>query len=305
MYSMMFFIMIFICMLLSVAFFTLFERKILGYIHKRKGPNKSSLIGLTQPFSDALKLLSKEYMISSKMNYMIYSLSPMMMMILALMLWMIFPSNIMVWTFNQSIIFMLCCFSISVYPIMLGGWSSNSNYALIGSMRGLAQTISYEVSLSIILISCLMLFECLNFYLFNSLMKYVQLIYFMWPLFFMLFISSLAEVNRTPFDLVEGESELVSGFNIEYYGFGFAFIFLAEYSMILWISGLNSILFFTKMNFLFMTLFISFFMIWIRGTFPRMRYDELMYMCWKMFLPLSIMMLTMITMFKFYLISDF
>lgn len=300
-FSILFIIIIFICILIRVAFFTLLERKTLGYIHKRKGPNKSSIIGLTQPFADALKLLSKEFIISPKINYSIYIFRPIIIILLTLILWSIFPINIIIWSFNQNILFIICCLSVSVYPIILGGWSSNSRYALIGSIRGLAQTISYEVRLSIILISCLILFETLNFFSFKNFIS-IQISIIIWPLMIIIFISRLAEVNRTPFDFVEGESELVSGFNIEYFGRGFTLIFLAEYSIIIWIRGLNSILFFNNINFIIITLLISFVFIWIRGTFPRIRYDELIYICWKIFLPIRIFIFTLLIIFKFYLI---
>lgn len=301
-FSILYLILILICILVRVAFFTLFERKVLGYIHKRKGPNKSSILGLTQPFADALKLLSKEFIISTKIRYSIYIFSPIIIIILTLILWSVFPTKYIIWNFNQNILFILCCLSISVYPILLGGWSSNSRYALIGSIRGLAQTISYEVSLSLILISCLTLFETLNFYSFKNLSS--QLRFTLLPLIIIIFISSLAEVNRTPFDFVEGESELVSGYNIEYYGRGFTLIFLAEYSIIIWIRGFNSILFFYNFNFIIITLIISFLFIWIRGTFPRIRYDELIYICWKIFLPIRILILIILTIFKFKLINN-
>nr|ALO76223.1 NADH deshydrogenase subunit 1 [Pleophylla sp. PLE01] len=280
-----------ICVLVGVAFLTLLERKTLGYIQLRKGPNKVGFMGIPQPFSDAIKLFSKEQTYPLMSNFNIYYMSPVFNLFLSLLLWLCMPFFTMLFNFNFGILYFLCCSSLSVYCIMMAGWSSNSNYSLLGGMRSVAQTISYEVSLSLILLSFLYLIMSLNIYDF---MKYQEMIWFLFlcfPLSMTWFVSSLAETNRTPFDFAEGESELVSGFNVEYSSGGFALIFLAEYASILFMSMLCSVLFLGCNIFYFSFLkvvFMSFLWVWVRGTLPRYRYDKLMYLCWKSYLPLSL-----------------
>nr|QNG56365.1 NADH dehydrogenase subunit 1 [Phalacridae gen. sp. MJ-2020] len=281
-----------ISVLISVAFLTLLERKVLGYIQIRKGPNKVGFNGLIQPFSDALKLFTKEQVYPFMSNYNLYYFSPVMNLFLALLLWLCVPYYCMNYTFNFSILFFLCISSLSVYTIMLAGWSSNSNYSLLGSLRSVAQTISYEVSLSLILLSFLILINSLSLYNFMLYQEYIWFVFLFFPLCLMWVVSSLAETNRTPFDFAEGESELVSGFNVEYSSGGFAMIFLAEYANILFMSLMCSVLFLGS-NFFSFTLFLklvfmSFFWIWVRGTLPRFRYDKLMYLAWKSYLPISL-----------------
>lgn len=281
-------IIIIIIILISVAFFTLFERKMLSYIHKRKGPNKASLLGLTQPFADAVKLFSKEIIYSRKTIYSVYIIRPIIIIIISLIIWIIFPLNFKTIDIKFSILFILCCFSVSVYPVIIGGWSSKSNYSLIGAIRGLSQSISYEIRLRIIMLTPIILCETLRLSHFIDYQRKFNLIIWIFPVFLIIYISRLAEVNRTPFDFIEGESELVSGFNVEYFGFRFAFIFLSEYSIIIWIRGLNVIIFIPNINFIFFTLLLSYGIIWVRGSFPRIRYDELIFLCWKIFLPIRI-----------------
>nr|QAT19795.1 NADH dehydrogenase subunit 1 [Curculio sp. SZ-2019] len=284
-----------ISVLVGVAFLTLLERKVLGYIHVRKGPNKVGFIGLLQPFSDAIKLFSKEQTLPLVSNFWLYYVSPIFNLFFSLLLWVCMPFITINLSFNLSILFFLSISSLSVYTIMLAGWSSNSNYAMLGSLRSVAQTISYEVSLILILLSFLfMIFS----YDLIDLFKYQQNVWFLFmflPLSFMWLVSSLAETNRTPFDFAEGESELVSGFNVEYSSGGFAFIFLAEYSNILFMSMICSLLFLGgnvyEFSFFLKMIFISFVWIWVRGTFPRYRYDKLMYLAWKSYLPVSLNML--------------
>nr|YP_010987662.1 NADH dehydrogenase subunit 1 [Oxytelus tibetanus]WON66081.1 NADH dehydrogenase subunit 1 [Oxytelus tibetanus] len=281
-----------IMVLVGVAFLTLLERKVLGYIQIRKGPNKVGFMGIVQPFSDAIKLFSKENVYPLMSNINLYYFSPILNLFLALVLWLCMPMFSVLFNFNLSILFFLCCSSLSVYTIMIAGWASNSNYSLLGSLRSVAQTISYEVSLFLILVSFLFLVSSLKIMDFYKIQEYLWLIFFTFPLCLMWVISSLAETNRTPFDFAEGESELVSGFNIEYSGGGFALIFLAEYASILFMSmmcvmlflggNLWSFMFFIKL------VFMSFFWIWVRGTLPRYRYDKLMYLAWKSFLPISL-----------------
>nr|AML25895.1 NADH dehydrogenase subunit 1 [Staphylinidae sp. BMNH 1274207] len=281
-----------ICVLVGVAFLTLLERKILGYIQIRKGPNKVGYMGILQPFSDAIKLFTKESTYPLVSNFNMYYISPIFNLFLSLILWCCVPVFSVMFNFNMGILYLLCCSSLGVYSIMISGWSSNSNYSLLGGLRAVAQTISYEVSLSLILLSFLFMVLGLDLILFLQYQKYIWFIFLMFPLSLMFFVSSLAETNRTPFDFAEGESELVSGFNVEYSGGGFALIFMAEYSSILFMSlicsilflggDINSFLFFLKLG------FMAFLWIWVRGTLPRFRYDKLMYLAWKSFLPVSL-----------------
>nr|AML26107.1 NADH dehydrogenase subunit 1 [Curculionidae sp. BMNH 1274272] len=284
-----------ICVLVGVAFLTLLERKVLGYIHIRKGPNKTGFIGLLQPFSDAIKLFSKEQVYPYMSNFNLYYISPVMSLFLSLLIWMCIPFFSMNLMFNLSVLFFLSVSSLGVYTIMLAGWASNSNYAMLGSLRSVAQSISYEVSLILIFLS--FLFMILSFNLFD-LVKYQEFIWLgvvMFPLSVMFLVSSLAETNRSPFDFAEGESELVSGFNVEYSSGSFAMIFLAEYSSILFMSFICSMLFLGgdlySFIFFFKFILVSFFWIWVRGTFPRYRYDKLMYLAWKIYLPVSLNLL--------------
>uniref|UniRef100_A0AB39U377 NADH-ubiquinone oxidoreductase chain 1 n=1 Tax=Anomala vitalisi TaxID=3240851 RepID=A0AB39U377_9SCAR len=281
-----------VCVLVGVAFLTLMERKVLGYIQIRKGPNKVGFMGIPQPFSDAIKLFTKEQTYPLMSNFLIYFMSPVFNLFLSLLLWMCMPFLTFLFNFNLGILYFLCCSSLSVYTVMIAGWSSNSNYALLGGIRAVAQTISYEVSLSLILLSFLFLILSLNILDF---MKFQNLIWFVFlclPLSMMWLASSLAETNRTPFDFAEGESELVSGFNVEYSSGGFALIFLAEYSSILFMSMLCVMLFLggnvLSFGFYMKLVFMSFVWVWVRGTLPRYRYDKLMYLCWKSFLPVSL-----------------
>nr|YP_010491881.1 NADH dehydrogenase subunit 1 [Blenina donans]UWM92667.1 NADH dehydrogenase subunit 1 [Blenina donans] len=278
--------------LIGVAFLTLFERKILGYIQFRKGPNKVGFMGLLQPFSDGIKLFTKEQTYPNFSNYLSYYFSPVISFILSLMIWLLIPYYFNLISFNLGVLFFLSITSMGVYTVMVAGWSSNSNYALLGGLRSVAQTISYEVSLALILMSSIILIMDFNLINFSLYQVYLWFFIMMVPLSLCWVSSMLAETNRTPFDFAEGESELVSGFNIEYSSGGFALIFLAEYSSILFMSllfvliylgGFNlSIMFYVKLS------FISFLFIWVRGTLPRYRYDKLMYLAWKSYLPISL-----------------
>nr|YP_010627160.1 NADH dehydrogenase subunit 1 [Mecodina praecipua]WBK26851.1 NADH dehydrogenase subunit 1 [Mecodina praecipua] len=278
--------------LIGVAFLTLLERKVLGYIQIRKGPNKLGMLGILQPFSDAIKLFTKEQIYPNFSNYIMYYFSPIVGFILSLLIWMVIPYYFNLISFNLGILFILCCMSLGVYTVMVAGWSSNSNYALLGGLRAVAQTISYEVSLAMILLSSIILIMNYNLIYFNLYQNLVWFIMLMFPLSMCWVSSMLAETNRTPFDFAEGESELVSGFNVEYSSGGFALIFLAEYASILFMSLLFVMIYMGGFNlnlmFYLKLTFISFLFIWVRGTLPRYRYDKLMYLAWKSYLPISL-----------------
>nr|APX39460.1 NADH dehydrogenase subunit 1 [Cassida denticollis] len=284
--------MLIVFVLVGVAFLTLFERKILGYIQIRKGPNKSGFLGLLQPFSDAIKLFTKEQTFPYMSNFLIYYLSPLFMMLTSMMLWLTMPFYFYYFDFNYSTLFFLSLSSMGVYGVMMAGWSSNSSYSLLGGIRSIAQTISYEISLVIIVISFILFVNSYGFVSFSIFQGGVWFLFMLSPLFLMLTISLLAETNRTPFDLAEGESELVSGFNVEYSSGGFAIIFMSEYMNILFMSMVLSMLSlggnYQSFNFYLKLAFFSFLWIWIRGTLPRYRYDKLMNLTWMVFLPISL-----------------
>nr|YP_010586640.1 NADH dehydrogenase subunit 1 [Uenoa lobata]UZZ44454.1 NADH dehydrogenase subunit 1 [Uenoa lobata] len=292
-------IFLIIMVLISVAFFTLLERKVLGFMQFRKGPLKVGFLGIVQPFSDAIKLFNKELIIPYLSNYYLFIYMPILGMFISLLVWIIIPFNMIMVNFNLGILFMFCLLSVNVYFMVISGWSSNSNYAKLGVLRGMAQTISYEVSFILILLSLIFLLKSFNLMDLNFLQKNIWFLVFMFPLFLMFFTSSLADTNRSPFDFMEGESELVSGFNVEYSSGGFALIFLAEYSMILFLSTMIvifflggfsiSIIFFLKL------MLIGTGFIWVRGTLPRYRYDKLMQLTWKLYLPISLNYLMLIS----------
>nr|QFZ89566.1 NADH dehydrogenase subunit 1 [Metaphire sp. SC201102-08] len=284
--------------LVAMAFYTLMERKFLGYFHLRKGPNKVGLMGIPQPFSDAMKLFVKEQAKPSPANKSTFMVAPTMALILALMMWTIYPHTHQSHLMQFSVLYFLCVSSMNVYATFMAGWSSNSKYALLGALRGVAQTISYEVSMSLILLSVLMLTMTMDF---TKMVGYSWMLMMLMPLAVTWFITNLAETNRSPFDFAEGESELVSGFNIEYSSGLFAMIFMAEYMNILVMSLFTSILFMSMPNIilsdtlmLFKTLMLAMLFVWVRAAFPRMRYDHLMNLTWKSFLPLSLAYLMLV-----------
>nr|ACR22925.1 NADH dehydrogenase subunit 1 [Questa ersei] len=282
-------VIIFIFALLAMAFYTLLERKCLGYSQTRKGPNKISILGIPQPLADALKLFTKEQSIPSSANITIFFLSPMLALFLALALWTMYPHAFPSAFIPFSILMFLCISSFNVYTILLAGWASNSKYSLLGAVRSIAQTISYEISMALILLSLICLPQSLSL---NhvSLTTASNSILPILPIALLWFITVLAETNRTPFDLSEGESELVSGFNIEYGASAFALIFMAEYTNILVMSIFTAVLLTPWPPILIplFTLTFSLLFIWIRASYPRMRYDGLMHLTWKTFLPLAI-----------------
>ena len=295
--------------LVGVAYITLLERKLLGYIQIRKGPNKVGFIGILQPFSDAIKLFTKEQTFPIFSNYFSYYFSPIVRFILSIVIWTLIPYFFNLIRFNLGLLFFLCCTSLGVYTIIVAGWASNSNYSLLGGLRAVAQTISYEVRLALILISRVVIVIDFNLFIFFEYQNYIWMIVFMYPLSLCWISSSLAETNRTPFDFAEGERELVSGFNVEYSRGGFALIFLSEYSRILFIRFLFVVLYLggyrITLLFYFKIRLISFLFIWVRGTLPRYRYDKLMYLAWKRYLPISLNYLIIFIGLKIFLLIIF
>nr|YP_009687827.1 NADH dehydrogenase subunit 1 [Miniopterus fuliginosus]QDX17072.1 NADH dehydrogenase subunit 1 [Miniopterus fuliginosus] len=285
--------------LLAVAFLTLVERKVLGYMQLRKGPNIVGPHGLLQPIADAVKLFIKEPLQPLTSSITMFIVAPILALTLALTMWIPLPMPYPLINMNLGVLFMLAMSSLAVYAILWSGWASNSKYALIGALRAVAQTISYEVTLAIILLSVLLMNGSFTLSTLITTQEFMWLIIPSWPLTMMWFISTLAETNRAPFDLTEGESELVSGFNVEYAGGPFALFFLAEYANIIMMNALTTILFLGAyhspimpelytMNFAMKTLILTISFLWVRASYPRFRYDQLMHLLWKNFLPLTL-----------------
>jgi NADH-quinone oxidoreductase subunit H len=296
-------------LLVGVAYLTYAERKVLAAMHLRRGPNVVGPFGLFQPLADGLKLLMKETIIPSGANRGLFLFAPMLTFTLSLIAWAVIPFNstMVLADINVGILYLFAISSLGVYGIIIAGWASNSKYAFLGSLRSAAQMVSYEVSIGLVIVCVLLCVGSLNL---NDIVKAQSNIWFLIPLFPMavvFFISALAETNRSPFDLPEGESELVGGFNTEYSAMAFALFFLGEYANMILMSAMVSILFlggwlapfdiapFTWIPApIWLGLKIAavlFLFLWVRATMPRYRYDQLMRLGWKVFLPLSLLWL--------------
>nr|ASU93050.1 NADH dehydrogenase subunit 1 [Proechimys simonsi] len=293
------FILMVVPILLAMAFLTLMERKILGYMQLRKGPNMVGPYGVLQPMADALKLFIKEPLHPSTSSMLLFTIAPSLALTLAMSMWIPIPMPHPLINMNLGALFILATSSLAVYSILWSGWASNSKYALFGALRAVAQTISYEVTLAIILLSILLLNGTFTLSTLMITQKNIWLILPTWPLAMMWFVSTLAETNRAPFDLTEGESELVSGFNVEYAAGPFALFFMAEYMNILLMNALTTVIFLNSMmtitypelhtmNFMIKTLILTALFLWVRASYPRFRYDQLMHLLWKNFLPLTL-----------------
>nr|YP_009946920.1 NADH dehydrogenase subunit 1 [Tituria sagittata]QOH91218.1 NADH dehydrogenase subunit 1 [Tituria sagittata] len=278
--------------LISVGFFTLMERKILSYMQTRKGPNKVGISGILQPFSDGMKLFLKEYIMPMNSNFIVFYISPLFGLMQSLMTWLLFPYFINCTEFNLGFLFFLIVLSMSIYVMIISGWSSNSYYSMIGAMRSISQAISYEVTLSMILMMYFLLLESYSFNEIFSIQKNNWMMMISLPMFFIWISCCLAENNRSPFDFSEGESELVSGFNVEFGSMGFALLFISEYSSIIFMSLITSLMMlggnYFKFDFFIKMTMICFLFIWIRSSVPRYRYDMLMYIAWKCYLPVTL-----------------
>ena len=292
--------------LVSVAYLTLAERKVMAAMQMRKGPNVVGPFGLMQPFADALKMLMKETIIPTGANRVLFIVAPLLTMTLAMIAWAVIPVNDgwAIANINVGILYLFAVSSLGVYGIVIAGWASNSKYAFLGALRSAAQMVSYEVSMGLVIVTVLLCAGSLNL---TAIVHAQERIWFfipLFPMFIVFFISILAETNRAPFDLPEGESEIVGGFHVEYGAMTFGLFFLGEYANMILMSGMTAILFlggwlspipfapFTWVPgpiwFILKICLVLFMFVWVRATFPRFRYDQLMRLGWKVFLPLSL-----------------
>ncbi|NQW11020.1 MAG: NADH-quinone oxidoreductase subunit NuoH [Alphaproteobacteria bacterium] len=294
-------------LLVAVAYLTYFERKVIGAMQLRKGPNVVGPFGLLQPFADGIKLLAKETILPAGANKLIFLMAPMLTFVLSLIAWAVIPfgEGLVLADINVGVLYLFAISSLGVYGVIMAGWASNSKYAFLGALRSAAQMVSYEVSIGFVIITVLLCVGSLNL---TDVVEAQRTVWFaipLFPMFVVFFISALAETNRAPFDLPEGESELVAGYFVEYSSMSFALFFLGEYANMILMSGMTVVLFLggwlppfdiAPFNWIpgpiwfFMKIaFVLFFFLWVRATFPRYRYDQLMRIGWKVFLPLSLL----------------
>jgi len=308
-------VVVMIAVILTVAFTTYFERKVIGYMQGRIGPNRVGPLGLGQPFADVIKLLIKEVIVPGESNHFLFVIAPLLTLIPALATWAVIPLNdtFVIADINAGLLYVLSLTSVGVYGVILAGWATNSKYAFLGAMRSAAQIVAYEIAMGFALVGVLMAGGSLNLGVITEAQAGGVSSWFVWPLlplFFVYLISGVAETNRAPFDVAEGESEIVAGFHVEYSGVAFALFFLGEYANIILISALTSIFFLggyhsffegwtflgdgnllREPSLLWLIIKICFFIFvffWIRATFPRYRYDQIMRLGWKVFIPVTI-----------------
>ncbi len=297
--------------MISVAYLTYFERRVIGFMQSRIGPNRVGFFGLLQPIADALKLLFKEIILPEKSNNFLFFLAPLLSIAPALAAWAVIPFDfeMVLADINAGLLYVLAMTSIAVYGVIIAGWASNSKYAFLGSLRSAAQIVSYEIAMGFTLVGVLMCANSLNLGEIVMAQQGGISQWYCWPLFplfIIYFISAVAETNRAPFDVAEGESEIVAGFHVEYSGMAFALFFLAEYANMILVSILAVIMFlggwmspFSFMSdgifwLLAKVVFVLFFFLWFRATFPRYRYDQIMRLGWKVFIPLTLIWIVFI-----------
>ncbi|HEY0524387.1 MAG TPA: NADH-quinone oxidoreductase subunit NuoH [Stellaceae bacterium] len=298
-------------LLVAVAYLTLAERKVIAAAQYRKGPNVVGPFGLLQPLADGLKLLMKETVVPSGANRLVFIAAPMLTFVLSLIAWAVIPfsTGVVLSDINVGILYLFAISSLGVYGVVMAGWASNSKYAFLGALRSAAQMVSYEVSIGFVIVTVLLCVGSLNLTDIVLAQRHIWFCIPLLPMFVIFFVSALAETNRSPFDLPEGESELVAGFFVEYSSMAFALFFLGEYANIILMSAMTSILFlggwlapfgfapFTWVPgpiwFALKIAFVAFCFLWVRATFPRFRYDQLMRLGWKVFLPFSLFWLVL------------
>ena len=298
-------------LLIAVAYLTYFERKVLAFSQLRKGPNVVGPFGLWQPFADGLKLLIKETIVPSGANRVVFVVAPIVTFTLSLVAWAVIPFDVgvVISNINVGILYLFAISSLGVYGIILAGWASNSRYAFLGALRSAAQMVSYEVAIGFVLVTVLLCVGSLNLSDIVQAQRHIWFAVPLLPMFVIFFISGLAETNRAPFDMVEGETELVAGYFVEYSAMAFALFYLGEYANMILISAMTSVLFlggwlapfgvppFTWIPgtiwFLLKIAVVLFCFLWVRATFPRFRYDQLMRLGWKVFLPFSLFWLVL------------
>jgi NADH-quinone oxidoreductase subunit H len=298
-------------LLLAIAYLTYAERKVLAFSQLRKGPNVVGPFGLLQPFADGLKLLVKETVVPSEANRVVFIVAPLLTFTLSLVAWVVIPfdAGVVVSNINVGVLYIFAISSLGVYGIILAGWASNSRYAFLGALRSAAQMVSYEVAIGFVLVTVLLCAGSLNLSEIVEAQRHIWFAIPLLPMFVIFFISGLAETNRAPFDLVEGETEIVAGYFVEYSAMAFALFYLGEYGNMILMSAMTSVLFlggwlaplgitpFTWVPgpfwFALKIAFVLFCFLWVRATFPRFRYDQLMRLGWKVFLPFSLIWLVL------------